>query len=200
MRLPISSLALACGAFAQNPNWTYEFAHHYAVLPNITYLTANNFEAKLDLYERRDAQGPQPTLIYIHGGGWTGGTKEGGFNKVLPYLAMGWNAVNVEYRLAKVSLAPAAVEDCRCALHWIGRNAKKYNFDVSKVVVTGFSAGGHLALTTAMIPDSAGFDSGCVSEDDPKWSGPWTDPTPNVAAVINWVGLTDVAEALHGAS
>jgi acetyl esterase/lipase len=49
-------------------------------------------------------------------------------------------------------LATAAVEDCLCALHWIGRNAKKYNFDLSKVVVTGGSAGGHLALTTAMIP------------------------------------------------
>jgi len=51
-----------------------------------------------------------------------------------------------------------------------------------------------------MIPASAGFDSGCVSQDDPKWSGPWTDPTPNVGAVINWVGLTDVADALHGAN
>jgi len=54
-------------------------------------------------------------LIYIHGGGWTGGTKKGGFNKVLPYLEMGWNVVNVEYRLERVSQAPGAVEDCLCA-------------------------------------------------------------------------------------
>jgi hypothetical protein len=35
-----------------------------------------------------------------------------------------------------------------CALHWIGRNAKEYKFDLGKLVVTGGSAGGHLALTT----------------------------------------------------
>ena len=89
MRPSILILGLACNAFAQNTNWTLEFANHYNVLANITYLTANNYEARLDLYERRDVQDAQPTLIYIHGGGWTGGTKEGGFNKVLPYLEMG---------------------------------------------------------------------------------------------------------------
>src|SRR3984957_14537789 len=140
MRLPISILALVSSAFAQNPDWTYEFANHYSVVPNITYLTANNYESKLDLYERRDVQDAQPTLIYIHGGGWTGGTKEGGFNKVLPYLEMGWNVVNVEYRLAKVSLAPAAVEDCLCALRWVAANAKLHHIDTSRLVVTGDSA------------------------------------------------------------
>ena len=173
---------------------------NYEVLPNITYGIANNYELKLDVYRPTTAKAPTPVVMLIHGGGWVRHEKEEEVLSLLPYLEMGWAAVNVEYRLARVSLAPAAVEDCRCALHWIGRNAKKYNFDVSKVVVTGASAGGHLALTTAMIPASAGFDRGCVSQDDPKWSGPWTDPTPNVAAVINWVGLTDVADALHGAN
>ena len=112
-------LLMTSAVFGQSRDWTLDFANHYAVLPNITYLTANNYEDKLDLYERRDAQDAQPTLIYIHGGGWTGGTKEGGFNKVLPYLEMGWNVVNVEYRLARVSQAPAAVEDCLCALRWV---------------------------------------------------------------------------------
>jgi acetyl esterase/lipase len=66
------------------------------------------------------------------------------------------------------------------------------------VVVTGASAGGHLALTTAMIPSNAGFDNRCVSQDDSKWSGPWPDITPTVAAVINWVGVTDVNDVIHG--
>jgi len=187
MRLPISILAVACCAFGQNNNWTYEFANHYAVRPNITYLTANNFEAKLDLYERRDVQNGQPTLIYIHGGGWTGGTKEGGFNKVLPYLEMGWNVVNVEYRLARISLAPAAVEDCLCALRWIAANAKQYHIDATKLVLTGDSAGGHLALTTGMIPESAGLDRECPGV-----------PLPKVAAIVDWYGITDVNDLLDG--
>ena len=171
---------------------------HYDVLPNITYGIADNYELKLDVYRPTTAKAPTPVVMLIHGGGWIRHDKEGEVMSLLPYLEMGWAAVNVEYRVARVSLAPAAVEDCRCALHWIGRNAAKYNFDIGKVVVTGASAGGHLALTTAMIPSSAGFDNRCVSQDDSKWSGPWPDITPNVAAVINWVGATDVDDLLHG--
>jgi acetyl esterase/lipase len=170
----------------------------YEVVPNITYYVANNYEAKLDVYRPQAAKGPLPVLVMIHGGGWVGNAKEKAVPGIIPYLAMGFVVVNVEYRLANVSPAPAAVEDCLCALHWIGRNAKQYNFDLSKIVVTGKSAGGHLALTTAMVPSSAGFDNGCVHADDPDWTGPWTDVRPKVAAVINWFGITDVADMLHG--
>ena len=145
---PILVFVLATAAVAQTSNWTLEFGNHYVVQANVVYNVANNYENKLDLYDRRDVQDPQPTLIYIHGGGWTGGSKEAGFNKVLPYLEMGWNVVNVEYRLAKVSHAPAAVEDCLCALRWVATNAKQFHIDTNKIVVTGDSAGGHLALTT----------------------------------------------------
>ena len=61
------------------------------------------------------------------------------------------NTINIDYRLAEDSLAPAAVEDCRCALRWVYRHAKEYGFDTNKIVVAGESAGGHLALMTAML-------------------------------------------------
>ena len=159
----------------------------YRITPNITYLTANNFEAKLDVYARSDATTPQPTLIWIHGGGWILGNKESATFSLLPYLEMGWNVVNVEYRLAKVSLAPAAVEDCLCALRWVIRNAKQYGFDISKLVVSGGSAGAHLALTTAMVPASAGLDRQCPGTEELK-----------VAAVVDWYGITDVNDLLDG--
>src|SRR5712692_4055759 len=90
----------------------------YYVTANIVYLTANNYQAKLDVYQPAGDH-PHPTLIYIHGGGWVGGTKEEAFLETMPFLQKGWAVVNVEYRLARVSLAPAAVEDCRCALRWV---------------------------------------------------------------------------------
>ena len=90
--------------------------------------------------------GPRPTLIYIHGGGWVGGTKESSVLNVLPYMKHGMAVVNVEYRLAATSLAPAAVADCRCALRWVIANAEEHGFDTEKIVVTGHSAGGHLSL------------------------------------------------------
>jgi acetyl esterase/lipase len=176
---------LSVAASAQQSNWTLEFANRYAVQANITYLVANNYENKLDLYERRDVQDAQPTLIFIHGGGWTGGTKESVVNKILPYLEMGWNVVNVEYRLARVSPAPAAVEDCLCALRWVGANAKAHHIDLNRLVVSGDSAGGHLALTTGMIPESAGLDRECPGVEMPK-----------IAAIVDWYGITDVNDLL----
>lgn len=185
-RFAILLIALAAGAIAQGLD-TIKIWNQYSVTPNVTYLTANNYESKLDVYRRRGVEGPLPTVIAIHGGGWTGGTKESTALFVLPYLEAGFNVVNVEYRLARVSLAPAAVEDCRCALKWAIANAKEYGFDTSKLILTGGSAGGHLALITGMLPESAGLDRYCVGGDEPK-----------VAAIVNWYGITDVADLLDG--
>jgi acetyl esterase/lipase len=159
----------------------------YRVVPNITYLTANNWEAKLDVYQARDATTPNPTLVYFHGGGWVAGSKEASSLTFLPFLTMGWNVVNVEYRLAKISLAPAAVQDTICALRWVYRNGKEYNVDTNRLVLMGNSAGGHLALTTGMSPASESLDSLCPGSEELK-----------VAAIINWYGITDVNELLTG--
>ena len=126
-------------------------ANRYQLIPNITYRTASNWDAKLDLYVPRGLNTPNPVLMFFHGGGWTAGTKESSAFTVLPYLQMGWTVVNVEYRLTDVALAPAAVEDTRCALRWVYRNAKQYNLDTSRIVTTGQSAGGHLAMMTGKI-------------------------------------------------
>jgi acetyl esterase/lipase len=171
--------------------WAITAQNRYQVSANVTYLVENNFEDKLDIYQRRDATNPQPTLIYIHGGGWTGGTKEGAFMSVMPWLSMGWTVVNVEYRLARVSHAPAAVEDCLCALKWVVSHAGEYHFDPSKLVVSGDSAGGHLALMTGMTPAEAGLDRECTSDHDDA-------ALPKVAAIVNWYGITDVADLLDG--
>src|ERR1700733_5951010 len=122
--------------------------HAYDVSPNIVYKIANNHELKLDIYRPHSSPAPVPVVMMIHGGGWISGNKDDNVLTAGPYLAMGFGVVNVEYRLGKVSLAPAAVEDCLCALRWIGVHAKEYNFDLDQVVVTGPSAGGHLALAT----------------------------------------------------
>ncbi len=180
------------GQLSPLESWAATVQNRYAVHPNITYLVANNYEDKLDIYERRDVQEPQPTLIYIHGGGWVGGAKESVIMEIVQWLEMGWNVVNVEYRLGRVSLAPAAVEDCLCALRWIASHAKDYRIDPARLVVSGGSAGGHLALTTGMIPESAGLDRQCP----PPQAANMT--LPKVAAIINWYGITDVADLLDG--
>jgi acetyl esterase/lipase len=175
-----------------------EVANGYQLVPNITYLRASGVDLKLDVYRPREASGPTPTLIYFHGGGWTNGSKESSALTFLPYMEMGWAIVNVQYRLSDVAHAPAAVEDCRCALRWVYQNAGEYNFDLDTIVVTGNSAGGHLALTTGLLPASAGLDRQCPGDR----RRPWSTGTPStadlkVAAIVNWYGITDVYDLSH---
>jgi acetyl esterase/lipase len=167
-------------------DWTAVAGNEFRTTPGITYLTASNVELKLDLY-RPATPGPYPTVLHIHGGGWTGGSREGVVLRALPFLQMGFAVVNVSYRLARVADAPAAVEDCLCALRWMARSVKEYEFDLSRIVITGYSAGGHLALTTGMIPASAGLDRQCPGPEMPK-----------AAAIVNWYGITDVVDLLDG--
>jgi acetyl esterase/lipase len=167
--------------------WAVHATNEYDVVPNVTYVTAGGAEVKLDVYRRHDAATPQPTLLHFHGGFWAAGTKEASQMYLMPWFEMGWNVVNVEYRLARQALAPAAVEDCLCALRFIAAQAKTYNVDVNRIVSMGESAGGHLALTTGMIPESTGLAHEC--------EGP---PLPKVAAIINWYGVADVGDVIDG--
>ncbi len=173
-------------------------ANGYRLVPNITYLRAGGVDLKLDVYQPRGATAPTPTLIYMHGGGWTNGSKESSALTFLPYLEMGWAVVNVEYRLADNAHAPAAVEDCRCALRWVYQNAAEYNFDLGAIVATGNSAGGHLALTTGLLPASAGLDRQCPGDRRRAWStGTTSTEELKVAAIINWYGISDVYDLAH---
>ncbi|HXI30468.1 MAG TPA: alpha/beta hydrolase [Vicinamibacterales bacterium] len=188
-------LALAAAAAAQQPSdlqGSVALFQKMRTVPNIVYERASGWEGKLDVYAQRTPPNspPTPVVIFIHGGGWVQGTKEASVMRgVLPYIAMGYSVVNVEYRLANVSLAPAAIEDCRCALRWVIAHAKDYNLDVNRIVVSGESAGGHLALTTGMIPASAGLDRMC-----------FTTSEPHVAAIVDFFGITDIADLLDGPS
>ncbi len=183
------TLTVAAPATAQtSTTWSAVAANQFRVVPGITYLTASNWEAKLDVYTPT-TPGPHPVVVHIHGGGWTGGSRESVVLRALPYLELGFAVVNVSYRLARVAQAPAAVEDCRCALRWIVRNAKEYGFDAGRIVVTGYSAGGHLALTTGMLTPAAGLDRQCPGTEDLK-----------VAAIVNWFGIADVVDLLDGAN
>ena len=183
-----ATVSLAQAQLSPSASWAVHAANEYQATPNVTYLTAGNVELKLDIYVRRGVTTPQPTVIYMHGGFWVAGNKEGALMSLMPWFEMGWNVVNVEYRLGRVALAPAAVEDCFCALKWVASQARMYNFDVNRLVVTGESAGGHLALALGMIPASAGLDEECAS----------ATPLPKVAAVINWFGITDVNDVIEG--
>jgi acetyl esterase/lipase len=192
--LTAAFLSCASTAVGQQPTherWTEDASFGYGVAANITYGTFQNIPVHLDVWRNTQATGPVPTLMYIHGGGWVFGDKGGAVNLFLPYIERGWNVVNVEYRFANTSPAPAAVEDVRCALRWMYRNAAEYHIDTNRIVVSGHSAGGHLALMVGMLPSGSDLDSACPADEH--------EPPLKVAAIVNWYGITDVKEILDGA-
>ena len=75
---------------------------------------------------------------------------------------------------------------------WTG-NAATYGFDLNRIVVSGHSAGGHLTLTTGMLPASAGLDRRCPARNPGGGFADAHEPEMRVAAMVNWYGITDVA-------
>lgn len=134
------------------------------------------------LQPKAPATGDRPGVIVFHGGGWIHSGKETAYRSLcLPYLERGFVVVNVEYRVASQATAPAAVTDALDATAWFFKHARQYNVDPRHIVVTGGSAGGHLALMVGMTPKSAHLG-----------------PVKPIAAVIDGYGITDAVELLAG--
>jgi acetyl esterase/lipase len=154
---------------------------------DITYLSVDGTDLKLDVYQA-SSKSPSPVLIFFHGGGWVSNSRPKTWTGFRFYLSKGFSVINVDYRLAADAKAPAAVQDCRAALAWTGIHAKEYGFDVSRIVVCGTSAGGHLAMMTGIVPRGADFDI------------PMCGTMPKAAAVIDFYGIADVQDLLSGAN
>jgi len=119
----------------------------------------------------------RPTLVWIHGGGWIRGDKATNVERFLHYLERGWNVVNINYRQGP-GTAPLAVDDAVCAYKWVVERALESGSS-SRFVVSGASAGGHLALMVGLL-NSAG-DHPCRAAVAPS-------------AIVNWYGITDIAD------
>lgn len=197
-----ASLALCAAAQAQTTpqEQAWALAAETEVRSNLVYTVASSQELKLDLYlpAQRHSK-PVPLLVHFHGGGWIAGAKEGSVLQLMPYLAQGYAVASVQYRLAKVAPAPAAVEDVRCALRYLSQRAVELKLDPQRIVLTGGSAGGHLALMAGMLPAGNRFDRGCATPENDRWVN-GREPAIKVAAIINWFGITDVADLLAGAN
>ncbi len=92
--------------------------------------------------------GPHPVVVYLHGGGWIGGSPRTHRKLGMQFAEAGYLTINVDYRLAPEHPFPAGLEDCIYAVKWTGENAKRWNGDVSRLAVGGDSAGGNLTAAT----------------------------------------------------
>jgi len=163
-----------------------EYPTGYTAQLDVVYTKVKDWEGRMDIYFTSKEIKPAPVVINIHGGGWNHGVKESqtGFNT---FFKEGFAVANIEYRLTGQATAPAAIEDTRCALIYLIKNAKELNIDVNKIVIMGGSAGGHLALMGGLLGNDHRFDTNCRGVENIK-----------VAAIIDKYGITDVWDWGYG--
>ena len=141
---------------------------------DIRFHRARGLNLRLDVYRHRSRPSKCPVLLEIHGGGWIFGSKnEQGIPMMLRMAAQGWVCVSANYRLSPHATFPEHLVDVKRALAWIREHVAEYGGDPDFVVVTGQSAGGHLASLVALTANrpelQPGFEDvdtsvrGCVS-------------------------------------
>jgi acetyl esterase/lipase len=160
---------------------------------NITYGKVGDIELKLDL-ARPKGDGPFPAIVFIHGGGWSGGNRQGYRRQIQEAARRGYVAATISYRLMKFDQAkketttadpifPAQIHDAKAAIRWVRANAKNYHVEPDRIGVTGGSAGGHLSLLVGLTDPSSGLEG---ESGNPEQSS-------RVQAVVNVFGPTDMA-------
>lgn len=203
LQIPANAFISACNSEIGNDSHTLKFRtfkkadvpDDYSELIDVVYSDVSPASCRLDFYAPKDAKKPTPIVFIIHGGGWQKGYKEAQVD-FSAYTDLRIAIANVNYRLADEAKAPAALEDVRCAIYYMIKNAKKYNIDPERIILYGGSAGAHLALTAGYLQNNRRYDINCSDyEGEIKIvavldkSGP-TDlwGVRNHNTVVNWVG------------
>ncbi|HHE65118.1 MAG TPA: hypothetical protein ENL09_03745, partial [Bacteroidetes bacterium] len=135
--------------------------------PIFTYKSVDGFNLDAHVFVPKDIKEGEtrPAIIYFHGGSWSEGKPDWQFG----YSKEGFISVCIEYRTYDRygTLPFEQISDAKSAIRWIRENAKKFHIDPDKIIASGNSAGGHLALCTAMLD---GFDE--LNEDKSVSSKP----------------------------
>ena len=161
-----------------------------------------------------EGEGPRPLLVYIHGGGWIGGTKKRTPDQVRSFLDKGVSYAAVEYRLTGVAPLPTPVHDAARAIQFIRTKAKGWNIKTDRIALTGGSAGACTSMWILLHNDladpnaedpvqrqstrvTAAAVSGGQTSIDPKVIEPWLGPNVLKHNMINMaVGEKTIEGAL----
>jgi acetyl esterase/lipase len=151
---------------------------------DVTYGIAGNVSLKMDIFYPKMASGVLPVVVYVHGGGWTGGDKAAGagVNEIPEMIKRGYLVASINYRLAPQYRFPAMIEDAKCAVRFLKAKASDFGLDPGRIGVWGGSAGGHLVALLGTTDASAGFEG----------TGGYADQSSRVQAVVDFFGPADL--------
>jgi acetyl esterase/lipase len=137
----------------------------FRIIRDIDYFGDQNKRQSLDLIipqsPDNDSSRKLPLVIWIHGGGWTNGSKESGYKpgRIPELIHTGrYIGATINYRLSGESKWPAQIVDCMTAINWLRENASQFCINPKKIAVWGSSAGGHLASMLGVYPENQNFN------------------------------------------
>jgi acetyl esterase/lipase len=128
-----------------------------AVDKNVVFGNGGGMELRCDVYKPSGTNN-RAASIHVHGGGFTGGNKETLTERILPFAAHGYTAIAIQYRLLGQAPWPGMLHDVKAAIRWTRANASMLGIDQARIVIVGYSAGGHLALTAAGTQNQPEFE------------------------------------------
>lgn len=137
---------------------------------NEPYVPEGHWRQVLDVYLPSAGEGPYPTILALHGGGFVARSKDLYAPYAGHFTERGYALVPANYRFAPGDTYPAQVEDVFCALAWIHANASEFGFDTDRVFVMGDSAGGYLASFIGTVEAPSRYQGECPHEMAPSTS------------------------------
>lgn len=151
----------------------------------VVYKVIAGQELAVDIFYSKTSQTPDnnTAIAFFHGGGWAFGAPSEFFEACRRYAGKGYVTFSFQYRLSRNSdgtyphpeISPIeSVKDARSAIRWLRAHADSLKIDPDKIIVGGQSAGGQLALSTALL------DSINESSDNPDIS-----PVPNALLLFS---------------
>ncbi|MEX2654393.1 MAG: alpha/beta hydrolase fold domain-containing protein [Acidimicrobiia bacterium] len=139
-------------------------------------------DVTVDFYRSSDLSSGSsyPTLVYLHGGSWTGGDPHAQSRPLIHHLAKdGWVVATVGYPLSPKATFPDHLIGVKEALAWLRTEGAEHGVDPLRMAIAGGSAGGHLAALAALTPNR------------PEYQPSFEDVDTSVTACVTLYGIYD---------
>lgn len=145
----LASIQISGSAAFSPPPTIHEITERVTRVKNLSYNSSKS--SLLDIYYPENATALMPVILWIHGGGYVGGSKDSRQDYAMALADAGYVVANIDYALAPESLYPGPVVQANQAIAYMQLHAAEYGGDMNRVFIGGDSAGAQIASQVAAL-------------------------------------------------